>query len=158
MVERQTHWREDEEPLAAVERAVAAEKKWGTLHHLPPSSEFSDVYEAGLFLTNPDGETDREGAFVLQAHQEPEGTIIIRLLQGGKLLRRAHIGGVHQEPDRGPVFYGPHSHFPTTVFRVIEGRRARTRIYSWDVRETISLWDAIMAFATEINLVGKPAE
>ena len=157
-VQRQSHWRDGEEPIAAVERAVAAEKRWGSLRQLPPSSQFDDAYEAELNFSAPDVEEEREGPLALHAHRESKGVTIIRLTLGGVLLRRAHIGGVHQEPDEGPVYYGPHIHFPTTGFGVIAGRRARSRIYGWDVPETISLWDAVAAFATQINLVGDPVE
>ena len=139
-----------------MERAVAARKAWGVVHQLPPSSYFVDAYEAGLFFVDDLEDVQSNGPLLLRAHEEIKGTIIIRLTQGDLLLRRAHIGGIHQEPDDGPVFYGPHVHFPTTVFGSIEGRRARSRIYGWDVPESIPLWDAVMAFADEINLVGYP--
>ena len=134
-------------------------KEVGDASSSTPGLVDSPLYmKPGCSSPSPMRKLKGKGPLFLRAHQESEGPIIVRLLQDGKPLRRAHIGGVHQEPDRGPVFYGPHIHFPTTVFRVIEGRRSRTRIYNWDVPEGISLWDAIMAFAAEINLVGEPAE
>ena len=157
-VQRQSHWRDGEEPIAAVEWAVAAKKEWGMLHQLPPSSEFVDAYDAELQLSEADAELEAGGSFLLKGHLERDGTIIIGLWYGETLLRRAHIGGVHQEPDNGPVYYVPHVHFPTTVFRVIEGRRARSRIYSRSVPDFSSLWDAMRAFAAEINLTGDPTE
>lgn len=158
MVQRQDHWRAGEGPQPLVERAVAAEKGWGVLHQLPPSTELADAYEAELHLGEPDTELERMGSFFLQAHQEHNGAIFIRLWHGERLLRRAHIGGGHQEPDHGPYFPGPHIHFPTTVFRVIDSRRAGTRVYDWSVPESISLRDAITGFAVEIDLVGEPVE
>ena len=158
VVERQRHWRTGERPQPDVERAVAAEKRWGPLQQLPPSGDFTDAYESELRLAEPDEALERGGAFVLRAQEESRGTIIIRLWQGGKLLRRAHIGGVHQEPDGGPVYYGPHIHFPTTVFHAFDSRRARSRIYVWDVPDSISLWGAMTAFASHINLVWDPEE
>lgn len=156
LVQRQAHWRVGEEPQLAVERAVAAEKTWGTVRQLAPSSEFVDAYEAELHLSEPAEDLDRVGTFSIRAHQEQDGTIIIRLWHGGKLLRRAHIGRGHQEPDNGPFFQGAHIHFPTTIFQNMEGRRARTRVYGWSVSSSISLWDALVTFAAEINLVGTP--
>jgi hypothetical protein len=158
VVERQDHWRAGEEPQPDVERAVAAEKRLGPLRQLPPSGDSTDAYESELLLAEPDKAMERDGAFVLRTQEESRGIIIIRLWQGGKLLRRAHIGGVHQEPDGGPVSYGPHIHFPTTVFHTFDSRRARSRIYDWDVPDSISLWDAMIAFASHINLVGDPEE
>ena len=94
----------------------------------------------------------------MEAHQEKDLQIIIRLWQGNKLLRRGHIGKGNQEPDGGPVSSGPHIHFPTTVFRDIDGRRARTRVYDWSVPEGVSLIGAIPLFALEINLTAEPPE
>ena len=158
MVQRQNHWRSGEETQTAVERAVAAEKRWGVLHQLPSSTEFADAYESELRLAEPNDEIEREGSFLVRAYQELRGAIIIRLWHGDRLLRRAHIGGPHQEPDNGPLFSGPHIHFPTTVFSVIDSRSARTRVYNWNVPESISLRDAVTVFAAEINLVGDPVE
>ena len=158
VIQRQDHWRNGEEPQPHVERAVAAVKRWGPLRQLPPSSNFANAYEAELLLTNPVDQGESEELFILRAQEEAKGIIIIRLWQGGKLLRRAHIGGVHQEPDGGPVSYGPHIHFPTTIFSVIDSRRARSRIYEWEVPDFISLWDAMTAFAPHINLIGEPVE
>ena len=149
---RQGHWRDGEEPDSLVEDAVAAEKSWGALESIAPVGEQSESYRAQLHLKTPDRRMERRGAFLLEAHQEKDLQIIIRLWQGNKLLRRAHIGKGHGEPDDGPVFSGPHIHFPTTVFAEIDGRRARTRVYGWSIPEGISFMEAIALFASEINL------
>ena len=125
---------------------------------MPPSGDFADAFEADLFLAEPDEAIEREGSFLLLAHEEPGVVIIIKLWHGRRLLRRAHIGSPHQEPDNGPVSYGPHIHFPTTVFREIDSRRARSRVYDWEVPASISLWDAMAAFASQINLAAVAVE
>ena len=158
VVYRQEHWREGEEPQPAVEQVVAAEKLWGPVRQLALSDEYDDAYEAELYFVHAMDRVELEGPLVLHAHRESKGVIIVRLSHGGRLLRRGHIGGVHQEPDAGPVFYGPHIHFPTTVFSVIDGRKARSRIYNWNVTDSLSLWDAMMAFAAQINPVGEPVQ
>ena len=152
VVYRHDHWRDDEEPDPVVENSVAAEKVWGVFERLNPIGEQTESYRAQLYLKTPDRQVERRGSFLLEAHQERDLQIIIRLRQGNRLLRRAHIGKVHQEPDGGPVSPGPHIHFPTTVFGEINGRRARSRIYDWNVPEGISLSDAIALFSLEINL------
>jgi len=156
VVQRQSHWRPGEEPQQSVERAVAAQKRWGELIQLPPSNSFVDAYESNLSLVNSDEQIEKGGSLFLRAHLESDGTIIIALWQGQKMIRRAHIGQGHREPDNGPFVPGPHIHFPTSVFQTIEGRKARTRVYNWNVSLSVSLFDAMMSFAPEINLVGVP--
>ena len=158
MVQRQSHWRQGEEPQQSVERAVVAQKTWGPLLQLPPSNSFVDAYESDLSLANSDAQIEKGGSFFLRAHLEADGTIIIALWQGQQMIRRAHIGQGHREPDNGPYVAGPHIHFPTSIFKVIEGRKARTRVYNWSVSSSASLWDAMIAFAAEINLVGTPVQ
>ena len=144
--------------MPLVEDAVAAEKVWGVLERFTPVGDQTESYRAWLRLKSPDNRMERRGGFLLEAHQEKDLQIIIRLWQDNKLLRRAHIGKIHQEPDGGPVSSGPHIHFPTTVFGEINGRRARSRIYDWSVPEGISLGDAIALFSLEINLTSEMPE
>ena len=154
MVERQPHWREGEEPLPLVEEGVAAEKIWGDLEQATPAGGQVNAYRANLILKSPSRRLQRRGAFILEAHSEEGGVLLIRLRHGNLLLRRGHIGSSHREPDGGPFFSGPHIHFPTSVFRVIDDRKARTRAYEWNVVEQLSLLEAIVLFAKEINLTG----
>ena len=72
-------------------------------------------------------------------------------------MRRGHIDGGHQEPDGGPVTFGPHIHFPTTVFREI-GNQGRSRTYSWSISPGVSLRKAVSSFAQELNIRGEPDE
>lgn len=144
--------------MPLVEDAVASEKVWVDLERLTPIGEQTESYRARLDLKTPDSRMERRGSFLLEAHQEEDLQIIIRLWQGSKLLRRAHIGKIHQEPDGGPVSSGPHIHFPTTVFGEINSRRSRTRIYDWSVPEGISLRNALALFALEINLTAELPE
>ena len=141
-----------------MERAVAAEKAWGMVRQLPPSIEIVDAYEVQLRLYEDAVALEGFGRFLLKGHLERDGTIILVLWRGATMLRRGHIGKGHQEPDKGPYIDGPHVHFPTTSFQYIEGRRAKNRVYAWAVPRSISLWDAVTAFAAEINLTGVPTE
>ena len=155
MAERQSHWREGENLRGEIEQLVMAEKVWVSLRRIPPGPGQTEAYTGNLRLTIADNRLEARGSLRIHAYQEIRGHILIWLWSGNTALRRAHIGSGHGEPDRGPYFSGPHIHFPTTVFREIEGN-ARTRVYSWNVPETVSLREAISLVALEINLSGEP--
>ena len=155
MVERQSHWWEGENLRGEIEQSVAVEKAWVSLRRVPPGPGQVEVYMGDLRLTVPDNRLEARGPLSIHAYRETGGQVLIWLWAGNVALRRAHIGAGHGEPDLGPYFPGPHVHFPTTVFREIGGN-ARTRVYPWNVSETISLREAISLFALEINLAGEP--
>ena len=155
MVEREAHWREGEEPRENLEQVVAAEKGWMSLRRVPSGPGQMDAYTGDLRLAVPDPRLEALGPLTMSAYREERGHILIWLRAGNTALRRAHIGSGHGEPDSGPYFLGPHIHFPTTVFREIGGN-ARTRVYAWNVSESVSLREAISLFASEINLSGEP--
>ena len=157
MVERQSHWREGEQLQGEVEQLVAAEKIWVSLRRISPSPGQVETCMGDLRLAVPDNRLEGRGRLRIHAYRETGGQILIWLWGGRVALRRAHIGKGHGEPDRGPYFPGPHIHFPTTVFREIGGN-ARTRVYPWNVPETVSLSEAISLFGQEINLLGEPEE
>lgn len=153
-----SHWRLGEQYISWVERAVQTEKVWDLLVELPPSSQHLDAYEAEVEFVATDTELTRRGSLLLRANQEPGGAIFVTLYLGTTVLRRAHIGGNHQEPDGGPLIEGPHIHDLTSVFHSIGSRRARSRAYPWAVPAVVSLRRAIEFFVREVNIVGQPQE
>lgn len=155
MVERQSYWREGENLRGEIEQLVQAEKVWVSLRRFPPGPGQAEVYTGDLRLAVPDNRLEARGPLTIHAYRETGGQVLIWLWAGNVALRRAHVGAGHGEPDRGPYFPGPHIHFPTTVFREIGGN-ARTRVYPWEVPETVTLREAISLFALEINLADEP--
>lgn len=154
----QPHWRPDETTVSWVEQSVRVPKYWTMLEELPPSTAHVDAYEAEVAFIGRYRDLERHGDLFLRGHQEEGGTIIISFLLGATVLRRAHIGGGHQDPDAGPYIPGPHIHFPTTAFPIISGRRARSRVHPWSVPDMISLREAVFQFAAYLNILGVPAE
>jgi hypothetical protein len=155
---RTPHWRSGEQYIPWLEKAVEAVKTWRLLVELPPSTEHSDAYEADVEFVGDDPELARHESVLLRGHQEAGGQIFVTLFLGTTVLRRGHIGGNHQEPDGGQLIDGPHIHYPTSVFSNIGSRRARSRAYRWSVPDDVSLRQAIMLFAAEVNIFGQPEE
>jgi hypothetical protein len=153
-----SHWRQGEGYVEWVEQAVAALKVWELLVELPPSSQHQDAYEAEVEFATPNPDLAGRGPLLLRAHGEEGGAIFISLFAGNTVLRRAHIGGSHQEPGGGPLIAGPHIHFPTNVFPNIGSRHHRSRVDPWSVPPTTSLREAIALFAREVNIIGEPQE
>jgi hypothetical protein len=153
-----SHWRIGEEYIEWVERVVDAPKIWDLLVELPPSPQHQDAYEAEVEFSTPTPDLTERGLLLMRAHREEGGAIFITLFAGNTVLRRAHIGGSHQEPDAGPLIPGPHIHYPTTVFQNIGSRHARSRAYPWSTPPFTSLREAIGLFAREVGIIGDPQE
>ena len=158
-VVQQPHWRAGEEPIRWVEDVCATPKVWGLLSSLPPSSRYVDGLEAQIHLVTLDRSLRRREPLWLRAHREEGHVIIVSLFaEGGRqTLRRGHIGGGHQEPDGGPFAAGPHVHFPTSVFREIENQ-GRSRTYPWPISPSVSLRQAVLSFAHDMNVRDDPEE
>ena len=152
------NWRPGEQYIQWVESAVDASKIWDLLVQLPPSSDHLDGYESEVEFAMLNAEIGRRGRLMLRGHKEIGGAIFVTLFLGNTVLRRAHIGGNHQEPDGGTLIEGPHIHYPTNIFSNIGSRRARSRAYQWSVPNDVSLRHAITLFALEVNIVGQPQE
>ena len=151
-------WRPGEGLIPLVENAVAAPKVWDLLVELPPSTAYLDGYEAEVEFANVDDDISRDLPLLLRGHEEVGGAIFVSLYFGNTVLRRAHIGGNHREPDGGTLIEGPHIHYPTNVFPQIGSRRARSRANLWLIPNAISLRQAIRLFAGEVNIIGQPQE
>lgn len=158
MMGRPSHWRIGEDYIEWVERAVETPKIWDLLVELSPSAQYQDAYEAEVEFATPNADLTERGALLLRAHREEGGAIFVSLFAGNTVLRRAHIGGSHQEPSGGPLIEGPHIHFPTNVFPNIGRRHHRSRVYPWSVLPSTPLREAIALFAREVNIIGEPQE
>ena len=152
MIGPSDHWRQGERPIAWVEAAVSTTKRWGLMQELPPSRSHVTAFEADVSFVYP-SHLNTRGALWLRAHEELDGQVLINLWLGNIVLRRAHIGANHQDPDNGPLVSGPHIHFPTSAFPNIAGRGSRSRAYCWDVDMTLSIRETIDLFALHTNIV-----
>ena len=157
-MDAERHWRPGEALIGWVEEAVSRAKTWQLLKELPPSFQYRIAYEAELHFGPAIPALFRRGSLWLRAHQEHSDEMLIGLWLGQTVLRRAHIGANHQEPDAGPVIRGPHIHLPTTAFPNIGTRGSRSRAYAFNIPQTASLRHAIQLFSQHVKIIGTPAE
>ena len=158
MMEPESHWRPDETLIDWVEEALRWPKVWELLEELPPSIQHNSAYEAELHFVPQRPDLSRRGPLWIRGRQEHGGTIFINIWLGGSVLRRAHIGNIHQDPGAGPIIRGPHIHFPTTAFSNIGTRGTRSRAYEWNVSSSLSLRDAVQSFSQHVYIIGEPDE
>ena len=151
-------WRQSERLIPIVEMAVQANKVWGVLQRIEPSPMDADAYESELRLVSADPELERAGRLRLSGHLERDGQVLIRLWLGRRLVRRGHIGRGHEEPHGSVFIPGPHIHYPTSAFLNIDTRSARSRVYHWEIPESVPLLEAISSFAEQVNIFGEPLE
>ena len=147
-------WRNDEYVVPLFERAVGARKRWSSLSLIVPSGMEDASLMGELSLIDHDRELEREGRLLITGDSEREGEILVRLWLGSRLLRRGHIGRGHQEPGAGPFVPGPHIHYPTNAFVNIDSKRARSRVYRWEISPVASLHEALESFAQHVNVAG----
>lgn len=151
-------WLHGEQLVPLIERAVDAQKSWSSLQPIAPLGTDDVVFQGELRLVSSDRELERAGRLLLSGQSERDGEILVRLWLGQRLLRRGHIGRGHQEPGSGVFIPGPHIHYPTTAFLNIDSKRARSRVYSWEIPPTASLYEAVVSFAQLVNVIGEIPE
>ncbi len=157
MLTKQAHWRVGERSIDWIEQAVDRPKSWTLLTELPPSSNHVTAFEAEVRFVTPSPLEER-GTMWLRSHEEQNGQLIVNLWQGNTVLRRAHIGANHKEPEDGPLISGPHVHFPTSAFPNISSRGSRSRAYRWDVEASLSLRLIVQLFVLHVNISSIPSE
>ena len=148
---RRGHWRRGERLIERVEESVRLPKEWRSLEELPPPSGCVAAFESELAFIERTPLSAR-GDLTLRGHEEFDGQVIINLWQGNVVLRRAHLGANHREPNAGPLIRGPHVHFPTSAFSNISGR-GRSRAYEWEVDTMLQLKEVARLFARHVNIV-----
>ena len=147
-------WRRDERLIDWMEESVRLQKEWRSFKHLPPPMGCVAAFESQVAYAERNPLSAR-GNLTLRGHEELDGQTIINLWQGNIVLRRAHLGANHREPDAGRVIRGPHIHFPTSAFPNISGR-GRSRAYEWKVDTMLPLIEVAALFASHVNIVGNP--
>ena len=152
-------WRPGETGIDWIEQAFDASKSWQLLQALKPSYDYRQAYEAEVFFVPTRAELEARGSLWLRAHEEEGNNQFVSLYLGTMVVRRAHIGRGHQDPEGGQFIAGPHVHFPTTAFPNIGGKGARSRAYEWrDASPTLRLREVIRLFCLHMNIVGEPSE
>lgn len=151
---RRGHWRRGERLIEWVEESVRLSKEWRSLEESPPPSGCVAAFESELAFMERTPLSAR-GDLRLRGHEELDGQVIINLWQGNVVLRRAHLGANHREPNAGPLIRGPHVHFPTSAFSNISGR-GRSRAYEWEVDTMLPLREVARLFARHVNIVENP--
>ena len=146
------HWRPDERLIDWVEETVSSPKIMGPLREELLSMGIVTALEAEVSFVDSNPLASR-GPMTLRAHEEYDGQMIITLWIGNTVIRRAHLGANHREPDAGPIIYGPHIHFPTSAFANIGSRGSRSRAREWDIDpSSLTLRDVIQLFAAHVNI------